>query len=249
MIALYAVGTDGSNINTYFSASLLISLYTFVHKHTQCSDGCRLWKAALDSSCQTQCVSTRSRLQPSARSSFCSPFGIDPQSNHTTTTRTSTDGDDQLLTASLYAHLDDDNELYCELACNDALNAYFGWLVGVVGTPAAPVLVADTLTPTALSLEWTIPPRLVALSGARPLITRSYLVQWRYEEMAGDWTLCRNQSIAGDNSTVHVENLHPYTKYRVSEYNYSFIDISPLTKMVQPVLQVMVKPVLRVWEY
>lgn len=109
--------------------------------------------------------------------------------------------------------------MYCVISCNGALAAYFAWLLAAVGTPSAPVLVADTLTATSLSLEWEMPARLAAFTGARPLITRSYLVQWRYEEMANDWKFCRNQSIAGDNSTVRVDNLHPYTKYRVSLLN------------------------------
>nr|CAD7207082.1 unnamed protein product [Timema douglasi] len=41
----------------------------------------------------------------------------------------------------------------------------------------------------------------------------SYLVQWRYEEWAGAWQYCCNQSW-GPHSTVLVENLQPYTKYR-----------------------------------
>jgi len=74
-----------------------------------------------------------------------------------------------------------------------------------IGTPSAPALVADTLTATSLSLEW---------EGFR-YSNISYLVQWRYEELAGAWQYCRNQSW-GPNSTVLVENLQPYTKYRVS---------------------------------
>lgn len=83
-----------------------------------------------------------------------------------------------------------------------------------VGTPSAPALVADSLTATSLSLEWEIPPRLNQFTKGRPYITKSYLVQWRYEEVVGDWKFCRNQSM-GDNSTVRVDNLQPYTKYRV----------------------------------
>jgi proto-oncogene tyrosine-protein kinase ROS len=75
-----------------------------------------------------------------------------------------------------------------------------------IGTPPAPALVADTLTATSLSLEW---------EGSR-FSNISYLVQWRYEELAGAWQYCRNQSW-GPHSTVLVENLQPYTKYRVSD--------------------------------
>lgn len=73
-----------------------------------------------------------------------------------------------------------------------------------IGTPPAPALVADTLTDTSLSLEW---------EGKR-FANISYLVQWRYEEIADTWQYCRNQSW-GPHSTVLVENLQPYTKYRV----------------------------------
>ena len=74
-----------------------------------------------------------------------------------------------------------------------------------IGTPSAPALVADTLTATSLSLEW---------EGSR-FSNISYLVQWRYEELAGAWQYCHNQSW-GPHSIVVVENLQPYTKYRVS---------------------------------
>lgn len=84
-----------------------------------------------------------------------------------------------------------------------------------IGTPSAPALVADSLTATSLSLEWEIPERVIALSHGQSSLLKSYLVQWRYEEIANDWKFCRNQSI-GTNSTVRVDNLQPYTKYRVS---------------------------------
>ncbi|XP_055536181.1 proto-oncogene tyrosine-protein kinase ROS isoform X2 [Wyeomyia smithii] len=104
-------------------------------------------------------------------------------------------------------------ELYCVMGCNDALNRYFKWLKAEIGTPPAPALVADSLTATSLSLEWEIPERSVQLSRQKSRGPRSYLVQWRYEEVAGDWKFCRNQSM-GDNSTIRVDNLQPYTKYR-----------------------------------
>ncbi|XP_062538058.1 proto-oncogene tyrosine-protein kinase ROS isoform X3 [Armigeres subalbatus] len=104
-------------------------------------------------------------------------------------------------------------ELYCVMGCNDALQRYFKWLKSEIGSPPAPALVADSLTATSLSLEWEIPERLVQLSRHKSHGPRSYLVQWRYEEVAGDWKFCRNQSM-GDNSTIRVDNLQPYTKYR-----------------------------------
>ncbi|XP_037036977.1 protein sevenless isoform X3 [Bradysia coprophila] len=108
---------------------------------------------------------------------------------------------------------EDLKELYCVMGCNNAINRYFNWLIDEVGTPSAPALVADSLTATSLSLEWEIPPRLLKFTKGKSYITKSYLVQWRYEEVVGDWKFCRNQSM-GDNSTVRVDNLQPYTKYR-----------------------------------
>lgn len=40
------------------------------------------------------------------------------------------------------------------------------------------------------------------------------MVQWRYEELAETWQYCRNQSW-GEGDQILVENLQPYTKYRV----------------------------------
>uniref|UniRef100_A0A1B0CKJ2 Fibronectin type-III domain-containing protein n=1 Tax=Lutzomyia longipalpis TaxID=7200 RepID=A0A1B0CKJ2_LUTLO len=104
-------------------------------------------------------------------------------------------------------------ELYCVVGCNDALNRYFKWVKAEVGIPPAPALVADTLTATSLSLEWEIPEKFALLTRGKLHSSQSYLVQWRYEEVVGDWKFCRNQSM-GDNSTVRVDNLQPYTKYR-----------------------------------
>ncbi|XP_052900462.1 protein sevenless [Anopheles moucheti] len=104
-------------------------------------------------------------------------------------------------------------EWSCIAGCNDGLSRYFRWLKAEIGTPHAPALVADSLTATTLALEWEIPERLVRLARHRNRGPRSYLVQWRYEEVAGDWKYYRNQSM-GDSSTVRVDNLQPYTKYR-----------------------------------
>uniref|UniRef100_A0A182K9Q9 Tyrosine-protein kinase receptor n=1 Tax=Anopheles christyi TaxID=43041 RepID=A0A182K9Q9_9DIPT len=104
-------------------------------------------------------------------------------------------------------------EWSCIAGCNDGLSRYFRWLKAEIGTPHAPALVADSLTATALALEWEVPVRLVRLARHRNRGPRSYLVQWRYEEVAGDWKYYRNQSM-GDSSTVRVDNLQPYTKYR-----------------------------------
>lgn len=116
---------------------------------------------------------------------------------------------------------------HCAVACTDAVAHYFNWLIAAVGTPAPPVLVAGTLSARALSLEWEAPERLRALTAAaaaaatsssrsQPVTTRSYLVQWRYEETGDEWTFCQNHTLSADNGTVHVKDLQPYQKYRVS---------------------------------
>ncbi|XP_039301063.1 proto-oncogene tyrosine-protein kinase ROS-like, partial [Nilaparvata lugens] len=101
-------------------------------------------------------------------------------------------------------------ELYCIIGCNDALNRYFQRLKEVIGTPPPPALVADSLTSTSLSLEWEWQGGGVRGVGATNI---SYLVQWRYEQLADTWHYCRNQTW-GNHPTVHVDNLQPYTKYR-----------------------------------
>lgn len=73
-----------------------------------------------------------------------------------------------------------------------------------LGRLPAPALVADTLTATSLRLEWEDPQHLNA----------SRLVQWRPEEGSPAWHYCRNQTW-GPSGTVLIENLTPYTKYRV----------------------------------
>lgn len=111
------------------------------------------------------------------------------------------------------------------MGCNDALNRYFRWLKSMIGTPPAPALVADSLTATSLSLEWEVPKWLVQFSHYKNHSPQSYLVQWRYEEVAGDWKFCRNQSM-GDNSTIRVDNLQPYTKYRVRNFKMRLVCVS-----------------------
>lgn len=71
-----------------------------------------------------------------------------------------------------------------------------------------------TLTAWSVSLEWEVPERLRRLTRNRGCLTENYLVQWRYVEIAGDWAFCCNKSM-GHNSTIRVDNLLPFTKYRV----------------------------------
>lgn len=93
------------------------------------------------------------------------------------------------------------------MGCNDAMTHYFTVLRERIGTLPAPALVADSLTATSLKLEWDF-------GGTRYAGVR-YLVQWRYEELSAAWQYCRNQTW-GTQDTVFVDNLQPYTKYRVS---------------------------------
>ncbi|XP_017769031.1 PREDICTED: proto-oncogene tyrosine-protein kinase ROS isoform X2 [Nicrophorus vespilloides] len=96
-------------------------------------------------------------------------------------------------------------ELYCIIGCNNAVTRYYFQLRFSLGTPPPPALVADSLTSTSLRLEWNFPRAQQA--GLK------YFLQWHYEEHAGDWQYCRNQSW-GPQHTVAVDNLQPYTKYR-----------------------------------
>lgn len=93
------------------------------------------------------------------------------------------------------------------MGCNYAVDSYFAQLRTRLGSPPAPALVADSLTATSLRLEWSFP----EAKGAG----LDYVVQWKYEELAGAWQFCRNQTW-DDHDTVFVGDLQPYTKYRVS---------------------------------
>lgn len=104
------------------------------------------------------------------------------------------------------------NKLYCVMGCNQAISHYIEWLKNEIGKPPAPALVADTLTATSLSLEWEAPKRL-----SETTISTNYSVQYRFEEIQSAWKFCSDHVII-DHSTIHVENLQPYTKYRVSYF-------------------------------
>ncbi|XP_014608086.1 PREDICTED: proto-oncogene tyrosine-protein kinase ROS isoform X1 [Polistes canadensis] len=98
-------------------------------------------------------------------------------------------------------------QLYCVLGCHDAMNRYAQQYKAKIGVPAAPALVADSLTATSLRLEWK------DVNIDRRISGISYLVQWRYEELVETWQYCRNQTW-GEDDQILVENLQPYTKYR-----------------------------------
>ncbi|KAG7201761.1 hypothetical protein KM043_004482 [Ampulex compressa] len=88
-----------------------------------------------------------------------------------------------------------------------SFNSPFHVYISEIGIPPAPALVADSLTATSLRLEWK------GIDIERRGGGISYLVQWRYEELAETWQYCRNQSW-GEDDQILVENLQPYTKYR-----------------------------------
>lgn len=100
------------------------------------------------------------------------------------------------------------------MGCNDALARYLKWLKREIGNPPAPALVADTLTATSLSLEWEIPRRLAEITKGFLEPPQNYLVQFRDDDTPGDWKFCDNH-IMENNTTIRVDNLQPYTKYRV----------------------------------
>lgn len=112
--------------------------------------------------------------------------------------------------------------MYCVMGCNDAISRYLMWLKSEIGNPPAPALVADTLTATSLSLEWEAPKRLVDTTNGLHVQPQSinnnnnnnYLVQYKFEEIPSDWKFCSDHVVI-DHSTIHVENLQPYTKYKV----------------------------------
>ncbi|RZC34249.1 proto-oncogene tyrosine-protein kinase ROS, partial [Asbolus verrucosus] len=95
-----------------------------------CGKGCKLWRRALNSSCQKVCVSSCSKCQ---------------NQNQTTDLQ---NGPMDRLTPK---------ELYCVMGCNDAMTKYFSQLKSKLLTPPAPALVADSLNATSLKLEWNFP--------------------------------------------------------------------------------------------
>lgn len=102
----------------------------------------------------------------------------------------------------------------------------FFWILAEIGVPPAPALVADSLTATSLRLEW----KGVDVEKRRGSGI-SYLVQWRYEELAETWQYCRNQSW-GEDDQILVDNLQPYTKYRVRPYMEKIPQLGSCSTMI-----------------
>lgn len=161
----------------------------------QCGIGCSLWESALDASCQKVCVSKTTRFPL-----FC-PLH-----------------EKKLLIFQNKTEMNDfDNrQIFCVKGCNDASNFYFQWIKQEVSSPLAPALVPDSLTSTTLSLEWFVPPKFLELAKGnlfKKTKNETYFVQC-YEDSEDDWKICGNQTIY-ENSTIHMERLQPYTKYKV----------------------------------
>jgi hypothetical protein len=89
-----------------------------------------------------------------------------------------------------------------------------------LGTPPTPALQADTLTATSLSLDWSTEASALSIEQHEPPL---YRVKWRYEDMPGaNWQYFRNHSWSTETS-AKLENLQPFTKYRVSQSPGAFL--------------------------
>lgn len=108
----------------------------------------------------------------------------------------------------------DNRQIFCVKGCIDASNFYFDFMRQEFPNLLAPALVPDSLTSTTLSLEWSVPERFNELVRGRRRNLRKYFVQCLEEDEA-DWKICGNQTIYA-NSTIHLEQLQPYTKYKVN---------------------------------
>lgn len=110
----------------------------------------------------------------------------------------------------------DNRQIYCIKGCNEASNFYFQWIRQEVQSPMAPALIPDSLTSTSLSLEWSVPSKFSELAKGnlfKKTKNETYFVQC-YEDYEDDWKLCGMQTIY-ENSTIRLEKIHPYTKYKV----------------------------------
>lgn len=80
-----------------------------------------------------------------------------------------------------------------------------------------PALIPDSLTSTSLSLEWSVPTKFSELAKGnlfKKTKNETYFVEC-YEDYEDDfWKLCGNQTTY-ENSTIHMEKLQPYAKYKV----------------------------------
>jgi proto-oncogene tyrosine-protein kinase ROS len=89
------------------------------------------------------------------------------------------------------------------LGCNHALSVYREKIKLEVGIPSAPFLVADSLTNESLIIEWN----------SAPFANITYLVQWKYELLGGDWNYYKADSPLNA-SRMEIKGLEAYTQYR-----------------------------------
>ncbi|XP_064488538.1 proto-oncogene tyrosine-protein kinase ROS-like isoform X2 [Ornithodoros turicata] len=94
-------------------------------------------------------------------------------------------------------------DVFCLMGCNLAISAYLESIKAQVGEPTEPSLVADSATYHTVTIRWV----------PSPWRNVSYLVQWRYDSLPGDWEYYKPQ-LPLQTNTVRVDGLHPYTKYR-----------------------------------
>ncbi|XP_076317469.1 proto-oncogene tyrosine-protein kinase ROS-like isoform X2 [Tachypleus tridentatus] len=93
--------------------------------------------------------------------------------------------------------------LYRFMGCNLAVTAYIESIKVKFGIPPAPYLVAFSKTNESVVIEWN----------PASLENVSYLVQWKYESLPGDWEYYNPDNILKTNKVL-IEGLHPYTKYK-----------------------------------
>lgn len=104
------------------------------------------------------------------------------------------------------------------MGCNEAISQYSAQLRNEVKLPIAPALVADSLSSTSLWLEWNFP-NFIKLG-------LNVSLQWKYEH-SNEWQYYNNNNNTWTNqNTIFVENLKPYTKYKVSKKNYLACNIN-----------------------
>lgn len=99
--------------------------------------------------------------------------------------------------------------IYCWTGCNLAVAAYFSRLRGLLGVPPSPALLADSLGPTSLQLEW----RCREAEQWAGLTAR---LQWCYHDLGDGWRYAKEAVWDVHRKAFLVEGLRPYTKYRVS---------------------------------
>lgn len=112
---------------------------------------------------------------------------------------------------------------YCVLGCNHALNLYIDKIIAEVGIPAAPYLVADSISNHSLTIEWNPAPARYS--------NITYLVQWKYENLPGDWNYYQPEMPLTKNR-LRIQHLKAYTMYR---FRVAWIIMPQLTPLMSNV--------------